>query len=137
MREILGKCGFRCDLCPAHEKNIGSLEDKQKVSDGWFQYFGFRIPAEEIACTGCQGKGETLDSGCPVRPCAVEKGVENCAHCAEFECDTLKTRTDFIEELEPKLEGIPQEDHSRFIVPYKCKGRMLELWKALEQRNGK
>ena len=37
MAEILARCGYRCDLCPGYVGNIQSIEDKQRVSDGWFK----------------------------------------------------------------------------------------------------
>lgn len=27
---------------------------------------------------------------CPMRICAVEKGIENCAHCNEYACETIE-----------------------------------------------
>lgn len=45
MGEILSKCGYRCDLCPAYTGNIGGEEDRMKVSRDWKRLFGFEIPA--------------------------------------------------------------------------------------------
>ena len=50
MKEILSRCGYRCDLCLAYRPHIEAYpEDRQRLSDGWFKYFGFRIPPEEIS----------------------------------------------------------------------------------------
>ena len=46
---LIARCGYRCDLCPAYWENIHGPEDQQRTSDGWFKYFGFRIPPDEIS----------------------------------------------------------------------------------------
>jgi hypothetical protein len=57
MTEILTRCGFRCDLCLAYKPNIEKHpENKQKLSDGWHKYFGFRIPPDEIYCEDCMAE---------------------------------------------------------------------------------
>lgn len=40
-------------------------------------------------CPGCQQEAPAYD--CAVRPCAVEKAVEDCGHCDSFPCDKLHT----------------------------------------------
>jgi hypothetical protein len=53
MEEIISRCGFRCDLCLAFKPNIEkNHQNQQKLSDGWFKYFGFRIPPDQIICDG-------------------------------------------------------------------------------------
>lgn len=42
--QIVARCGFRCDLCPAYEENVHGPEDRQRASDGWFKYYGLGIP---------------------------------------------------------------------------------------------
>ena len=37
-KEILSRCGFRCDLCLAYKKDIGKNDQGQILSDGWFKY---------------------------------------------------------------------------------------------------
>jgi len=54
MKAILTRCGYRCDLCLAYKPNIAKHPENQQIlSDGWFKYFGFRLPAEVICCDGC------------------------------------------------------------------------------------
>lgn len=131
MGEILSKCGYRCDLCPAYKENLKNEEDKIAVSKGWERIFGFHIPPEEVECAGCHNNGNHPDSGCPVRPCAIEKGVENCAFCKEFECNSLKSRTGFLDEFLKAGIKIPEEDYQRFVVPYESKERLQKLFKDL------
>lgn len=50
MGEMLSKCGYRCDFCPAYKGNLKNEEDKITVSKGREILFGFHIPPEEVAC---------------------------------------------------------------------------------------
>jgi hypothetical protein len=118
MEPIIAKCGYRCDLCPAYETNLKSDADKQRMSDAWARYCGFQVPPEQIqSCPGCIVSG--ADPTCTVRPCAIEKDVENCAHCEQFVCDKLKTKMNFVEEkVKVDLSDIPEDDFNLFIKPF-------------------
>jgi hypothetical protein len=132
MEPIIAKCGYRCDLCPAYEANLKSDADKQRMSDAWAKYCGFQVPPEQIqSCPGCIVSG--ADPTCTVRPCAIEKNVENCAHCEQFGCDKLNSKTNFIEEnVKVDLSEIDEEDYNLFIKPFISKEYLLEIRKSLE-----
>jgi hypothetical protein len=128
MEEILSKCGYRCDLCPAYKENIKSEADKTAVSEGWKRLFGFEVPPDQVECVGCHNKGQHADSGCPVRPCVLEKGFENCAVCEKFECDSLKTRTGFLEDyLKKGGKVISEEDYKAFVLAYEGRPRLMKI----------
>ena len=133
MKEILARCGYRCDLCPGYLGNIKSSEDRQRCSDGWFTYIGVRYLPEEIGCRGCLDEEEPADLNCPVRPCVKEKGVDNCAYCKDFACDKLKTRMNFFEDRLGDLTKVPKEDYHLFIEPYISKKRLLKIRSLIEQ----
>jgi hypothetical protein len=118
MAEILSRCGYRCDLCPAYSGNIKSEADRQIVSDGWFKYGGFRVKPEDINCQGCTEGNKTLDSACPVLPCVKAKNIRNCGYCPEMPCENLKTRMNFFEDSLGDMSGIPGDDFNCFIKPY-------------------
>ena len=94
MEPLLSYCGMRCDLCLAFLPNANEHpENRQILSDGWHQYFGFRIPPEEIVCNGCRNSENlTLDEDCPVRPCVIERELEHCAQCDDTVCEKLQER---------------------------------------------
>ena len=120
MDEIIAKCGYRCDICPAYVKNFDKNE-KLKISYSWEKYFGFKVPTDLFGdgCPGCQSSKETLDKDCQIRPCASKKQVKTCAHCENFGCDTLKTRALLVENnLQMKVDDIPKEDYSKYIDPF-------------------
>lgn len=116
MPEILTRCGNRCDLCPAYRENIQPETKKREISDGWFRYFGFRIPPDQIECAGCLNKGKHPDANCPVRPCA---------DCDAFGCDKLKSRMEFVETVLPKFDAIPEKDFRIFFLPYLSRERLM------------
>lgn len=128
-KEILARCGFRCDLCPAYAGNIGKRMDGQRISDGWHKYFGFRIPPDRIECADCLNEGRHADSDCPVRPCALERKVETCAHCPDFGCDRLKSRMEFAESIIPKFANLQEEDFDCFFRPYLSRERLEQIHK--------
>lgn len=123
MEPILTRCGYRCDLCLAYRPNVERNPANQQVlSDGWFTYFGFRIPPEKIVCDGClstSADASLLDAGCPVRPCVIARGLDNCAACPEYGCEKLQQRRVVYEEIRERMDAeIPDADRQRFILPY-------------------
>ena len=129
MESIVTRCGYRCDLCLAYRPNVeANPGNRQTLSDGWFRYFGFRIPPEGIVCDGCMAENPRLiDSQCPVRPCVIARKLDTCAQCDEYVCDKLKERLVVFEEVQQRVgAGIPEEDRERFIRPYENKVRLDE-----------
>ncbi|MBS3782594.1 MAG: DUF3795 domain-containing protein [Candidatus Thermoplasmatota archaeon] len=122
-RPIITRCGYRCDLCLAYKENIENEKDRKIISNGWFKYFGFRIPPEEISCDGCltpaKEKPHLIDDDCPVRECVIDKGIDNCSQCEESSCKKFESRVVNKEDF----EDIPEEDYHRFIRPYENKRR--------------
>jgi hypothetical protein len=130
MEPILTRCGYRCDLCLAYKPNVlKNPSNRQKLSDGWYRYFGFRIPESEICCDGCMSENPSLiDSGCPVRPCVIEGGLANCSQCEEYICDRLTQRIVLYDEIKEQVNGeIPEGDYASFIKPYENKDRLDSL----------
>ena len=127
MEPILTRCGYRCDLClafkPSIEKNPAN---RQKLSDGWFKYYGFRLPTEEICCDGCMSESpQLIDKTCPVRPCVIEKGLDNCAQCEQYVCEKFMQRLVTLEQVKERIRAeIPEDDYACFIQPYENKRRL-------------
>ncbi len=122
-RDVVARCGYRCDLCLAHKTKIRSPTDQERISDGWFQYFGFRIPPEKVRCDGCLApdseRPHLIDKGCPVRACILTRGIENCAHCDAYPCEKLTQR--FVDRdalAAGRGAPIPEEDYLSFVEPY-------------------
>ena len=135
MEPILTRCGYRCDLCLAYKPNVEQHpSNQQKLSDGWFKYFGFRLLPEDIICDGCLAdRPRLIDQNCPVRPCVMERGLANCAHCEDYICDKLTQRLVVLEEIEQNLGvDIPPEDYQCYIRPYENKKRLGKLRKEIK-----
>jgi hypothetical protein len=119
---IIARCGYRCDLCPAYRGNIHGPEDQQRTSDGWFKYYGFRIPPEQICCDGCLDErpdARRIDKSCPIRPCAVARSINTCLECPDRLCKRFASRTVTREGVEKRLgASIPPADYRRFVRPY-------------------
>lgn len=136
MKEKISFCGYRCELCPAYKGNIRCEEDRQKVSDGWFKYYGFRIPAEQIYCDGCLAEDSSnprrIDPECKVRACAIQRGLPNCAHCDDFICEKLSKKIIDTEKIAERARGpIPQKDFDRFVKPYDSAKILADIRKEL------
>jgi len=130
MDPILTRCGYRCDLCLAYRPNVeANPGNQQTLSDGWFTYFGFRIPPEEIMCDGCMADDSLLiDKDCPVRPCVIERRFATCAECGDYVCEKLRERVVIRAEVRERVgHDIPEADYLRFIQPYENLPRLLAL----------
>ena len=130
MEGIFTRCGYRCDLCLAYRPNVeANPSNQQALSDGWHKYFGFRIPAEQIVCDGCAAEDpQLIDQSCPVRPCVIERALQNCAQCSEYVCERLVGRLVVYEDIVARVGApIPEEDRARFITPYENKRRLDNL----------
>ncbi len=127
MEPVLTRCGYRCDLCLAYKPNVlENPSNRQKLSDGWYKYFGFRLPASQICCDGCMAENpQLIDQSCPVRPCVIEKGLDNCSQCDQSGCEKLAERTVTLEEIQKRIGAeIPEDDYLCFIRPYENKLRL-------------
>jgi hypothetical protein len=128
MKDLFSKCGCNCGRCPSYKENLQTDEDRQRCSDGWFKYLGFRLsPGKLRLCDGCQtpdDENPVRYLNCSVRKCAVRNGVETCAHCSEYPCEDVKNlheiqRADAKERIAARLgTPIPEEDYLAFIEPY-------------------
>ena len=130
MDEILARCGYRCDLCLAYRPNVErEPANRPALSDGWFEYFGFRIPPERIVCDGCLAEGGArIDTVCPVRPCVIERGLRHCGECPAFGCERLGERFVNYEEIAARRpHPISESDRALFIAPYENRHRLEVL----------
>jgi hypothetical protein len=138
-RNDISYCGYRCSICPAFKNNITGPEDQQRASDGWFKYYGFRIPPEQIYCDGCLAPDDQrprrIDTECPVRPCARAKGVPNCAYCEDYICEKLEQRLVDLQAVAGKQQGpMPPDEFDRFLKPYDNRTRLRSIRKGRGNR---
>ena len=96
MEKMLAYCGITCTECEAYKATqSGDTATLEKVAREWGEHFDASFTAASIICDGClatTGKLCSYCAVCPMRVCAVERGEENCAYCAQFgQCDKLET----------------------------------------------
>lgn len=138
MKDLFAKCGNNCGRCPSYRENLQTDEDRQRCSDGWHKYLGFRLsPSKLRLCDGCPMPNEEnpilYRSGCNVRRCAIFNGVETCAQCSAHPCEGLVALQDVNrEEIEARLGApIPREDYLTFIEPYENLRHLDEIRASL------
>ena len=94
MKDLIAYCGLDCEACEARTATINNDDAlRAKVAKRWSELNGVTITPEMIRCTGCRVDGVKTpycDSICPIRQCALGKGVATCGACEEMEkCEKL------------------------------------------------
>ena len=88
MKDFIAYCGLDCEKCEARLATINDDDDlRRKVSKEWSELNGVDITPEMINCVGCRIEGvKTVycDSLCPIRRCAMGKGLQTCGSCSEM-----------------------------------------------------
>jgi hypothetical protein len=97
---LAGYCGVCCENCLVYRLYRDGSGEEQ------FQFaFTTRCALDQIRCEGCRtGDRFVMSKYCMFRRCAKGRGLEACAFCADFPCETL---TAFYEEGTPsQQEGL-------------------------------
>jgi hypothetical protein len=91
--KMISYCGLVCSECPtfiATQKNDDKM--REETAKKWSEMFHSDIKPADINCDGCTSNSTKLFNycgQCEIRKCAREKGVKNCAYCAEYPCEKL------------------------------------------------
>ncbi|MBR2780687.1 MAG: GNAT family N-acetyltransferase [Eubacteriaceae bacterium] len=103
-------CGLDCEKCDARiatERNDDEM--RASVAKLWSELNHADITPEMINCTGCRVPGAKTPycgSICPIRQCALEKGLSTCAGCCEMkDCGKLSALTQNSPEALENLRG--------------------------------
>ncbi|MDE6743263.1 MAG: DUF3795 domain-containing protein [Lachnospiraceae bacterium] len=94
MRDMIAYCGLDCEKCDAYLATIRNDQElREKTAKLWSELNNAPILPEHINCEGCRMNGAKTvycDSLCPIRQCALKKGVTICGDCSELEkCQTV------------------------------------------------
>ncbi len=94
MKNHIAYCGLDCESCEARIATVHNDDAlRHKVAALWSNINGVEITPEMINCVGCRIDGVKTpycESLCPIRPCAMSRGLETCGSCAEMErCEKL------------------------------------------------
>ena len=105
MSRLVAMCGLLCNECQAYiATRDNDLAAKAKIAAEWSSE-DFPLKAEDIFCDGCVPAGGRILSfctACEARQCGLERGVENCAHCADYACAKLEKVWGFLSGSEAK-----------------------------------
>ncbi|MBR4433233.1 MAG: DUF3795 domain-containing protein [Bacteroidaceae bacterium] len=93
-RGMIAFCGIDCEKCDAY---IATKNDDQalreKTAKLWAELNNAPILPDHINCDGCRVNGRKTfycQTLCPIRQCALKKGVTTCGQCPEMDtCPTV------------------------------------------------
>lgn len=92
-REQIAYCGLNCAECEAFLATVNDDNDQRaSIADAWSEGYQRRLRPEDINCDGCTAGGRLVEfcAECPVRICAVERGLQSCAQCGDYACEELR-----------------------------------------------
>jgi len=113
MDRIITHCGLVCTDCPAYiATQANDHAALEKAAAKWREEYN--VPgittAESVICDGCLGDDSGRLSGycsmCEIRACGVERGVANCAHCADYARERLENFFGFVPDAGAVLDQI-------------------------------
>lgn len=110
-KETIAYCGLDCAKCDAYLATVNNDDAlRAKTAQLWSEMNQAPITPEMINCAGCCADGVKTpycESMCPIRKCAMEKGLASCARCADMEaCPMLRPVLDNSEEARSNLKGL-------------------------------
>ena len=111
MARMVSYCGLVCSECPAFvATQADDLAALERVAAQWREeYNSPQITAETVICDGC-----VADTGrycghwheCDIRICGQERGVANCAFCADYACEKLERFFGFVPDARAILDEV-------------------------------
>ncbi len=109
---MIAYCGIDCAKCPAY--SFPRLGEKLHMKRFFQWLLTSRMkpkPEGYVICDGCTAIDARCVQHCltcPVRCCAMETGVANCAHCDKFPCERLQGiwKVTVFKDAQPRLEKL-------------------------------
>jgi len=92
MEKMIAFCGTVCAECPAFlATKMDDDNERKKIAELWTKRYNADIKPEDINCEGCLSEGKKFSycNVCEIRKCGQEKGLKNCAYCADYVCEKL------------------------------------------------
>jgi hypothetical protein len=117
-KAMIAYCGINCTKCPAY--SFPRLGEKLHMKGLFQSVLKSRMkpkPEGYVVCDGCtavNARCVTHCLTCPVRSCAAEMRVENCASCDKFRCERLESiwKITVFKDAQPRLEQLHAERQS-------------------------
>ena len=127
--KMIGYCGYNCHLCAARSDDPAV---RQQLVDGWRRIFGHQMyTVENVRCDGCLSDGRLADKQCKARPCAIERGMQNCAFCEDFVCDKLRhllaSREKLLIFCRPETGLVTEEEYNLCMRQFESMPNMVRM----------
>lgn len=128
MSKLVAKCGIDCGACPwgPYPRKGMTAEEFEQYRNDAKRILGY-MPIK-TSCLTCQTPDSKIPRGsklpnrrCLIRQCVDGAGVENCAHCTRFPCDTVKATGGVWnrKNMEERLGApISDEEYHVFVEPF-------------------
>jgi hypothetical protein len=133
MSDIIARCGFKCNLCLIYRENLKKDENnRQKFRDALERIYGDKLTLEECYCDGCMTPDSEnpvrINTDCTVRPCVIDRGLENCACCDLYPCEDIERKfVDYQKVMERYGEPLSEADYQDFVFPYESRKVLDEI----------
>jgi hypothetical protein len=91
-RALQGRCGLFCGECKIYiAYSTDNTEAQRQIAKATGKVKGRSITKEQVKCLGCKGTSASIwRTGCPIRACAEERGLEFCYQCRVYPCEELQ-----------------------------------------------
>ena len=110
MQRIVAPCGLICSECEAYRATQANDADAiAAVAVEWSQRYGTAFSPDDIWCDACTSASERTarhTRECPVRPCALRRGVATCAECSDYRCEQLTRVHRLVPQAQETLDAI-------------------------------
>ena len=93
MSSLVVFCGLDCAQCEAYQATQANDPAwQERILIRWrAEYNAPEMSLNDITCDGCRGPRLGGYCGaCPIRACAVGRGLQTCADCPEYACAELE-----------------------------------------------
>lgn len=89
---MIACCGLNCSACDAYLATRGNDDTKRReTAQKWSKLYRTEIAPGQINCSGCKSDGPRFFhcTVCEIRTCCLSRGLDHCAACKDYICDTL------------------------------------------------
>jgi len=110
---LIACCGIDCSQCPTLRATISDdRQELERLAAMRRDHFGHpEITVESMPCDGCLASGRLSWTcvACPIRACAMDRGLGSCARCEEMDnCDRLHLVHDHMPQAKAALDALRQ-----------------------------
>lgn len=117
MDYLIAYCGLDCTKCDAYIATKNNDQNlREKTAKLWTELNKVPILPEHIECEGCRTNGKKTvycSTLCPIRQCAMQKGLETCGNCPEMDtCDKVEKIHSYNSEARRNLKANHQRPNA-------------------------